>query len=305
MFFKKKKNNKKMVVGQVYAGRPTDDIIQEIGYSDSDDITKRYIVTDQLSRFISKMLEKYAIDKTPFDLDCEIHVVTLDNDYMSWLKEKGITHDTHSVKEYVMSLSPTEQLNLARKHKMDRDIFLYGLPFVIITNNQSGSFENNLHLKLDLKLKNLLKAYIENEFPGYQVYIPKYVMREDVFYHSQPQMMNMAKSFFDDNVEISYSMYDEQEIISKEANMMITIIPFFIYKKHNQTSFHLSDFIDEDSNLIKYGETQRAKMTESYKVFESEFNIYLKSMNLKSISLMTFTNVDDIPLLQQALIDSK
>lgn len=197
---------------------------------------------DNISDFVCESLLNIE-DRFSLDDHIACKVATIDEEYLSWLQTHGLKHKDKVLGRYVDSLSDTDLDRLAAKNSLNVDLQLYGIP-LIISNNGGYFFNKDLDLELDDDNKKSLSAYLATQYTDCEVFVPGYLVRDDVFFKDSDLLINLAKAHFEDGIDATLAKFKEQKLYSDKENCMFVMIPYAVRKVYDQVSFNSCQILD-------------------------------------------------------------
>lgn len=200
----------------------------------------------------------------------EIKVLTIDDQYLNWLEEKGLTHSEKSVFLYVENRDNSFWDQRLQESQMNEQTHILGLSFTSLITNAKN---NRTQYRLSQEAIDKLADFIKTKYKTDNVYIPGWIIKgSDTAKYTQ-SIDVMANEYFNNHRRIRLGQCEEQAYSDEEMANGFIPLPFFIpivYKvnvtKHNH---HVcSEDIDEQEkyeyspNLIHFTDSEMEYLSE-------------------------------------------
>ncbi len=86
--------------------------------------------------------------------------------------------------------------------------------------------------------------YLTTQYTDCEVFVPGYLVRDDVFYKDSDLLINLAKAHFEDGIDATLAKFKEQKLYSDKENCMFVMIPYAVRKVYDQVSFYSCQILD-------------------------------------------------------------
>ncbi len=191
----------------------------------------------------TKLIENFDINANePFPNIC---VVPLDDEYMGWLKENGLTNTQENRIKYINNHVDEENaFRLMKKHEWNVDYELMGIPLYVYTEEPVGENRETCY-KLPQDMQIELQDYLEKAYGKGNVFVSKYIFKQDDYFENPDYVLRMAEAYFKEHVGVSYGILETQKYADKNVNLYILIVPFVVKRVYNSAVFNLDEICDK------------------------------------------------------------
>lgn len=173
-----------------------------------------------------------------------LHVTALGKDYLVYLKEHG-EYDTPELRmEYIGSHQDDGQtIDILKERGFNKSIALRAAVFVSFGKAEPKTVQTSY--MLDAPFRDCLGAALEKLYPGREVWIPGYVVKQADLAANKIRLIDLSKSWFYSRVKAYIHRFDTQEYEDGMREIEVYMIPFAVASDIRTTCFPLHELIDE------------------------------------------------------------
>ena len=192
---------------------------------------------------------KYLIENK-LDLASDFRIISLDEEYIKFLKEDELENNTSSIVKYCENLTNADAYRLLKKNKWDTEYIVFGLPVYVFASEEKTNYFLNDDLKSDFK------KYLCNFFDEKDIYLPGYILTQEDFVIREADLSDIAEPFFEQNINVKLARLEEQihDETLVENGIEPLMIPFCIKRTYDSAVLNVKKLAEKDkwSRLIPF-----------------------------------------------------
>lgn len=189
------------------------------------------------SRFIYHLLNLISSDKKNARFNrIGVKVVTIDDDYFTWLQGRNLTHSNKTLTKYMEQMSEEACEEKSKEHDFNKVYSYCNIIFSVV--KKSGCFEEKTSFRLDENRRADLLKYLEGIFGDGSVFLPGYIADNVNALSNRSRFIDMAETHFNSNCDVRLGLFDEQSN-DPDSNCALFVIPFAV--KGEYKSLNIAD----------------------------------------------------------------
>ena len=198
---------------------------------------------------IEDMIDELYQDYTPVNTPTA-RVITLDDEFISWLSENHKTPTADVALEYMQGISEEKATELLKKNHLDRTCEVFLIPFIlgVPAPEARKGYVAALSGVQRMKWENYLKSVFTNS----EVYAFEYMLPAEMIDMCLEDLRNIGAAGIENNVHILKEIYREPlhlemgpDITDSTLCISTLYLPFVIQRKTDSAFVDLADWFNE------------------------------------------------------------
>lgn len=201
---------------------------------------------------IGDMIDELYQDYTPVNTPTA-RVITLDDEFVSWLAENHKTPTADVVMEYMQGISEEKATELLKKNHLDRTCEVFLIPFVFGVPEPEARKGYVAALSGIQRMK--WENYLKSVFTGSEVYAFEYMLPAEMIDMCLEDLRNIGAAGIENNIHILKEIYREPlhlemgpDITDSTLCISTLYLPFVLQRKTDSAFVNLADWFDEQES---------------------------------------------------------
>lgn len=201
---------------------------------------------------IDDMIDGLYQDYTPVNTPTA-RVITLDDEFISWLSENHKTPTTDIVMEYMQGISEEKATELLKKNHLDRTCEVFLIPFVLGVPAPEARKGYVAALSGVQRMK--WESYLKSVFTNSEVYAFEYMLPAEMIDMCLEDLRNIGAAGIENNVHILKEIYREPlhlemgpDVTDSTLCISTLYLPFVIQRKADSAFVDLADWFNEQES---------------------------------------------------------
>lgn len=161
----------------------------------------------------------------------EFRIITVDDEYFSWLEEKGLQDGDEERTRYISQVDDEAAERLWKKNGMGK---IYTCCCLVCTLLGVDLTKNTTtHFHLSLEEQESLRSHLEKVFGQGKVWISRQFLHPSDFIHEQQEFWQEGRIWLKEGHSFSRKGFDEQQNKNPEINVLNLCLPVVVSSQYN------------------------------------------------------------------------